>query len=73
MRTMICVPCMDMVHTLFFASVLSLRKPEGTEISVSGSSLVYEARHVLANRAITRGFDRVLWLDSDMHFPPDLL
>ena len=73
MRTMIAVPCMDMVHTLFFASVLSLRKSEDTEVSIASCSLVYEARHTLALKAINDGFDRVLWLDSDMVFQQDLL
>lgn len=73
MRTLIAVPCMDMVHTYFMTSLLSLHKPEGSEVAVSGSSLVYEARHVLAHKAVTEGFDRVLWLDSDMHFAPDLM
>ena len=73
MRTLIAVPCMDMVHTFFFASMLSLRKPEGTEVAVASCSLVYEARHTLAMKAINDGFDRVLWLDSDMNFEPDLL
>ena len=63
MRTMIAIPCMDMVHTLFFASMLSLRKPEGTEVAVASCSLIYEARHTLAMRALNEGFDRVLWLD----------
>lgn len=73
MRTMIAVPCMDMVHTFFFASMLSLRKPEGTEVAIASCSLVYESRHTLAFKAINEGFDRVLWLDSDMSFEPDLL
>lgn len=73
MRYLIAIPAMDMMHTQFFASVLSLRKLDGTEICVSGSSLVYEARHVLAHKAVSEGFDRVLWLDSDMHFGPDLM
>lgn len=73
MRTLIAIPCMDMIHTYFFASILSLRKPEGTEIAVSGSSLVYDARNTLAHKAVSEGFDRVLWLDSDMHFAPDLM
>lgn len=73
MRTLIAVPCMDMVHTLFFVSMLALRKPEGSEVAVSGSSLVYDARHVLAHKAVSEGFDRVLWIDSDMRFQPDLL
>jgi len=73
MRTMIAVPCMDMVHTFFFASMLSLRKPEGTEVAIASCSLVYEARHTLAQKAMNDGFDRVLWLDSDMNFKPDLM
>ena len=73
MRTMIAVPCLDTVHTLFMTSLLSLRKAEGTEISVASCSLVYDARHDLALRAMNMGFDRVLWLDSDMRFDPDLM
>ena len=73
MRTLIAIPAMDMIHTMFFASVMSLEKPDGTEICVSGSSLVYDARNMLAHKAVSEGFDRVLWLDSDMHFTPDLM
>ena len=73
MRTMIAVPCMDMVHTFFFTSMLSMRKPEGTELAVASCSLIYEARHNLAVKAINDGFDRVLWMDSDMNFGPDLM
>lgn len=73
MRTLIAVPCMDTVHTLFFSSMMNLHKPEGTEIAVSCSSLVYTARNLLAKKAIDEGFDRVLWLDSDMVFDADLM
>lgn len=73
MRTLIAVPCMDTVHTLFFASFVSMRKPEGTEVGIASCSLVYEARNTLARKAMDEGFDRVLWLDSDMNFKPDLL
>ena len=72
-RTMIAVPCLDMVHTLFAASLIELKKPEGTEIAMASCSLVYDARQDLAKRAINKGFDRVLWLDSDMIFKPDIL
>ena len=73
MRTLIAVPCMDTVNTLFFTSMISLRKGAETEIAVSCSSLIYSARNMLAKKAIENGFDRVLWLDSDMMFQPDLL
>ena len=68
MRTLIAVPCMDMVHTFFMTSLLALRKAAGTEVAVASCSLVYEARHTLALKALNDGFDRVLWLDSDMNF-----
>ena len=73
MRTMIAVPCMDMVHTLFMASLISMQKPEGTEVAIASCSLVYQARHTLAMKALNEDFDRVLWLDSDMNFKPDLM
>ena len=50
-----------------------MRKAEGTEIAVASCSLVYESRHTLAMKALNDGFDRVLWLDSDMNFKPDLM
>ena len=73
MRTLIAIPCMDKVHTLFMMSLLNLNKPEGTEISISESSLVYDARNALAKKALDEGFDRILWIDSDMRFDADLL
>lgn len=75
MRTLIAVPCLDTVHTLFMASLLALRRgePGDAEIALSSSSLVYEARNMLAEKAVNGRFDRVLWLDSDMSFEPDLM
>lgn len=73
MKTLIAIPCMDQVQTLFFKDMLSLIRPEGTEVAISTSSLVYDSRNQLAKIAIDRGFDRVLWLDSDMTFEPDTL
>ena len=73
MKTLIAVPCMDEVKTLFMASLLGLKRPEGTEIAVSSSSLVYDARNHLAQKAVRGSFDRILWLDSDMRFDNDLL
>ena len=73
MKTLIAVPCLDTVHTMFFQSMEALRRPEGTSVSVSSSSLVYDARNSLADLAVRGGYDRVCWLDSDMRFQPDLL
>lgn len=73
MRTLIAIPCMDMVHTIFMKSLLGMNKPGEVKYSISCSSLVYDARNNLAKQAVTEGFDRILWLDSDMEFNPDLL
>lgn len=72
-KTMIAVPCMDYVHADFFRSCLSLNPVGYTEFFISAASLVYDARNQLAKMAIDKGFDRVLWLDSDMLFDPDLI
>lgn len=73
MRYLVAIPCMDMIHAGFFRSVLGMTKLEGTRFSMTMSSLIYDARNNLAKQAITEGFDRVLWLDSDMEFAPDLM
>lgn len=71
MKTLIAVPCMDMVHTQFAASLIAMDKPN-CEIAFCASSLIYDARDTLAEKAIHEKWDRVLWLDSDMMFEPDL-
>ena len=73
MRTLIALPCMDMVHTVFLKALMGMDRVGDTHFSISCSSLVYDARNTLAKQAVIEGFDRVLWLDSDMDFSPDLL
>lgn len=72
MRTLIAIPCMDMMHTPFVISLTGLRVKGEIKFAYSASSLVYDSRNGLARRAIVEKFDRVLWLDSDMQFEPDL-
>lgn len=73
MKTLIGIPCMDMVPTPFMQSVLCMRYPPNSEITLASGSLIYDARNSIAKKAIKDGFDQVLWLDSDMIFEPDLL
>ena len=73
MRTLVAIPCMDMVQTSFMKSLLRLMSVDETQISFRVSSLVYDARNQLAGEAISQGYDRILFLDSDMVFQPDLL
>lgn len=72
MKTLIAVPCMDMVHTDFMRSCLCMEKTGEVRWGFAQSSLIYDARDALANMAIDEGYDRVLWLDSDMHFDEHL-
>ena len=72
MRTMIAVPCMDQVQTAFFRSCVGLRLDGEILWTTCQSSLIYDARNKLAELALGGGFDRVLWLDSDMVFDPFL-
>lgn len=72
MRTLIAIPCMDMMHTPFVISLTGLQVKGEIKFAYSASSLVYDSRNGLARKAILEGFDRVLWLDSDMKFDPDL-
>ena len=73
MKTLIAIPCMDMVHTVFLKSLLGMKRIGASAFSLSASSLIYDARNGLAKQAVTEGFDRILWLDSDMDFSPDLM
>lgn len=69
MKTMILIPCMDMVHTVFMHSLLLLDKPADTMYAINKSSLIYDARNQLLEAAKQNSVDRLLWLDSDMALP----
>ena len=72
MRTLIAVPAMDMLSTDFCRSCVGLQLSGEVQWTFSQGSLVYDGRNLLAETAIREGFDRVLWLDSDMVFDPYL-
>ena len=73
MKTLICIPALDSVNTSFMRCLLSLRPVGEVRFAITQSSLIYDARNILSVQAITGGFDRVMWLDSDMIFEPDLM
>lgn len=73
MKTLIAVPCFDMVHTDFMSSLVSLEKPPDTSFTVVKNTLIHVARNIIAANAIEAGFDRVMWFDSDMKFDSDTL
>ena len=72
MKTLIGIPAMSWVYTDFMKSMLALDKPDA-QLMIQTNTLIYDARCNIALAAAQNGFDRVLWLDSDMQFEPDLL
>lgn len=73
MKVFIAVPCMDQLPARFAQSLAMLKRHEDTVVSFEIGSLVYFSRNNLAKAAIKHEADWVLWLDSDMTFPPDFL
>ena len=72
MKTLIAIPCMDTVPTDFFTSFTDMEK-DGAKYIICKNTLIYDARNRLAAHAIENEFDAVLWLDSDMTVPNDVL
>lgn len=72
MRTMIAIPCGDTVQALFMSACLGLQLSGEINYMIVSGSLIYDARNKIAERAIAEEYDRVMWLDSDMTFEPDL-
>lgn len=77
MRIMIAIPCMAKIDTPFVQCLLNLAvtglKGAFVQLQFSEGSLIYDSRNQIANIAIEKEFDRVLWIDSDMIFEPDIL
>ena len=67
MKTLIAIPCMDMVATGFCQSLAMLRKVGEVAITHVSGSLIYDSRNKVAIKAIELGCYYVLWFDSDIH------
>lgn len=73
MKTLIAIPCLDMIRTEFLRSLLGLELSGEVQYTFAQNTLIYDGRNQLAGVAMDGGFDAVLWLDSDMVVPSDLL
>lgn len=73
MKTLIAIPCMDNVTAPFAHSLATMEKTGECVISMNISSLIYDARNQLAAQALKAQADYILWLDSDMIVPPDVI
>lgn len=77
MKLGICIPARDQVHTGFARSLCHLTNRLTTnsvdfELHIVCSSVIAESRTALAKEALERDASHLLWLDSDMHFPPSV-
>lgn len=72
-KVLIAIPCMDMVSARFAQSLATLKKVGQCTVSFLMGSLIYDSRNKLAGYAVQMEADYMLWLDSDMVFPPDTL
>lgn len=73
----ICVPAQDTVKTEFAAALSSLRAQLSANritnhLHIEQGSSLPQQRYNLAQSAIEAGSTHILWLDSDMIFPPDI-
>ena len=73
MKTLIAIPCMETTPYGFDQSLLYMHKGDNPTVYFRPNSLVYDSRNIISLTAIEQGFDQVMWLDSDMMFPPDTL
>ena len=73
LKYLIAIPCFDTVYTDFMLSMLNIQRVGEVYCQVVKSSLIYDARNKLADIAVKEGYDRVLWLDSDIIFDPDIM
>lgn len=73
LKYLIAIPCFDTVYTDFMLSMLNMKRVGKCFCQVEKSSLIYNARNNLVQQAIDNDFDRILWLDSDILFEPDLM
>lgn len=67
-KTLIAMPAMSMMHTASAECFVNMRKGNGVSFGITQNSLVYDARNDFAWNAINQGFERVLWIDSDMTY-----
>lgn len=73
LKYLIAIPCFDTVYTDFMLSMLNMERIGKCFCQVIKSSLIYDARNKLVQQAIDNDFDRIMWLDSDIIFEPDLM
>lgn len=72
-KVLIAVPAMDTMPTRTAYDMLSLQRDCPSKYSFIVRASCHDARNMLAAEALDTGVDRVLWIDSDMAFPRDMM
>ena len=69
------IPCLDMVSTAFFSSILyqQYSQEDSYDYLIEGGSVTYEARNRIAEKALNMGADILVWYDSDMILREDTI
>ena len=73
MKTLIAIPAMEQMHTWTVQCLERLRRVGECDTEFIVRMQVDMARNVLAQKAIEGGYDRIMWIDSDMTFEPDMM
>lgn len=73
LKTLIGIPCRNKVHTAFCASLLGMHRVGETHYDFKQSTMIFDGRNEIFVDAITNGADRVMMIDTDMTFKPDLM
>ena len=71
MKNLVAIPAYESMPVGFVHSLINIKLPEGTTVSIIENTLIYNARNLIAQKAVENGFDLVLWLDADMIIPKD--
>lgn len=73
MKTMIAIPAMEQMYSWTAQCLANLRHVGECKTEYIIRMQVDMARNVLAQKAVEGGYDRILWIDSDMTFEPDMM
>ncbi len=77
-RVIICIPCRDSLHSMFAYNLVQLIQTcniNSIKVSVimELGSLISQQRQKLAEAALRQGATHIMWLDSDMLFPVNIV
>jgi hypothetical protein len=78
-----CVPARDEVHTAFafdFAKMVGRdsrhrcsKEGNGLKLYTMAGTLIFDQREKLVDAALAEGCEAILFIDSDMRFPADII